>query len=337
MQNVSVFPDTVPRPMPRPAARPELTPEQRAALERRQAQYREQERIEALLPQTTAALRAIHKRDRYREAWLACVPKRFACARLSDLPAERRAAVCGWLDDPARPWCIVLSGAPDRGKSHAAVAAGFEISGRHRAVAFVPWLDHLTAARKAAGHGAEPPNLAAWPGCLVLDDIGTGTVTPFAAELLLQIVSARESELLPTIVTSNAGLSDFGGVDGRIGSRLSGALWVNCGGEDRRPDVRPPVAVATVSADDPATLPLEFANVSAEAQRQGLAGFDVGAFGAAVQRAKNDAADGHWRFYEAWPALMWPWQTIIAGETLPAAPGAMQEDTAPLGSCTLFW
>jgi len=323
------------RPVRRPVAAPELTPEQHAAEAERQAaraaQCREEDRLRAAQPAAEAALVALKRRHEHRLAWLDSVPKRFQGARLADLAAERKAALVAWLDDPARPWCAVLSGGAGRGKTHGAIALGHEVCRRHRAVRFVSWLDYLMATRKAAGGGAEPPAWQSWPGVVILDDIGTGTATPFASELLLSMIGGRESELLPTIITSNGSLTDFGGIDGRLASRLSGAAWLIFGGSDLRPDARPQVLPVSEPAPVPELTP---ENVRAEIVRQGLATSDWRLFGRTLWEARRDNLYGTEveALVEAladWPALLRPWHEVLAGVAVPPGPGVPADDLDP--------
>ena len=68
---------------------------------------------------------------------------------------------------------------------------------------------------------------------LVLDDI----CRPVRADHLVklrQVINSRWEKNLPTIVTSNANLSDWHVIDPRISSRLSDGLVVELKGEDRR-------------------------------------------------------------------------------------------------------
>jgi DNA replication protein DnaC len=59
---------------------------------------------------------------------------------------------------------------------------------------------------------------------LVLDDLGTQNATPWAQEKLFQIINARYTNRLPTVVTTNLNLEE---IDGRIRSRLEDADLVN--------------------------------------------------------------------------------------------------------------
>ncbi len=52
---------------------------------------------------------------------------------------------------------------------------------------------------------------------LVLDDLGTQNATPWAREKLFQIINHRYTHKLPTVITTNTGLSE---IDDRVASRL---------------------------------------------------------------------------------------------------------------------
>ena len=70
--------------------------------------------------------------------------------------------------------------------------------------------------------------------CLVLDDLGAEQKTEWSFSCLYRIISFRDSEMLPTIITSNLSLAQLEEWEPRIASRLAGMRVITLGGKDMR-------------------------------------------------------------------------------------------------------
>jgi len=69
---------------------------------------------------------------------------------------------------------------------------------------------------------------------VVLDDLGAERSTDWAVETLYNVVAEREAMMLPTVVTTNLGLSELQAWNPRLASRLSGFTMLLFKGPDRR-------------------------------------------------------------------------------------------------------
>lgn len=117
---------------------------------------------------------------------------------------------------------LILMGPYGCGKTHlaAAIANARSMEGNDVVFVTVPdLLDHLRAAFAPSSQTSydkrfsEVKNVA----LLVLDDLGTGSVTPWASEKLYQLVNYRYSARLPTVFTTNRELEKL---DPRIATRM---------------------------------------------------------------------------------------------------------------------
>ena len=70
--------------------------------------------------------------------------------------------------------------------------------------------------------------------CLVLDDLGAEQKTEWSFSCLYRIISHRDSEMLPTIITSNLALAQLEEWEPRIASRLAGMRVITLAGNDMR-------------------------------------------------------------------------------------------------------
>jgi len=120
---------------------------------------------------------------------------------------------------------LVFAGPSGSGKTHlaAAIAGRCIETGRAALFMVVPdLLDHLRAAYQPGsevGYDDLFEMLRSAP-VLLLDDLGTQSATPWAAEKLFQLINHRYGAQLPSVITTNLDLENF---DGRIRSRLSDA------------------------------------------------------------------------------------------------------------------
>lgn len=79
--------------------------------------------------------------------------------------------------------------------------------------------------------------------CLVLDDLGASTLTDSEQKRIYQIVDARASANLPTIITTNLDGEDFANaINGRVVSRIEALVYkINIEGPDYRMNHRPTI------------------------------------------------------------------------------------------------
>lgn len=184
--------------------------------------------------------------------WL---PTRFLKVTLADL-ANHQGAVMASEPDAS----YLLTGPTGRGKSHAAAVwlrLWCERDAKwHQdfyADADVPiakgnpywradilwigvsgWLGELRDAYARHTEPAVTPDRAARTWAVVLDDLGGERQTDWAAETLYNVVSEREGNQLPTVVTTNLSLAELAAWHPRIASRLGGFTHIAFVGKDRR-------------------------------------------------------------------------------------------------------
>jgi DNA replication protein DnaC len=111
----------------------------------------------------------------------------------------------GYAENP-EGW-LVLLGETGCGKTHLAAAIGHYLRARGMAVEFcvVPdLLDDLRSASREhtdAGHLEDVLEAVRTAPCLILDDLGVHSATPWAQEKLFQILNYRYNAKLPTVIT----------------------------------------------------------------------------------------------------------------------------------------
>jgi DNA replication protein DnaC len=116
-------------------------------------------------------------------------------------------AVCEHYAGEPRGW-LVLSGESGAGKTHLAAAiANRLVASAFGEVMFIVVPDLLDHLRAAFGPNSNTPYDRRFDeikkaSCLVLDDLGTESATPWAREKLYQLLNYRYNAQLPTVITT---------------------------------------------------------------------------------------------------------------------------------------
>ena len=114
--------------------------------------------------------------------------------------------------DHPEGWLVLLGGTGS-GKTHLAAAIAHHLIAQHRQARFVVVPDLLDYLRRAM-HDADRDRRDLIEGvraapCLVLDDLGVHSATPWAQEKLFQILNFRYNAKLPTVITVSGSLDDL--------------------------------------------------------------------------------------------------------------------------------
>jgi DNA replication protein DnaC len=114
--------------------------------------------------------------------------------------------------DHPEGWLVLLGGTGS-GKTHLAAAIAHELQAKRRGVRFVVVPDLLDYLRRAMHDDDRDrrdliEDVRAAP-CLVLDDLGVHSATPWAQEKLYQILNFRYNAKLPTVITIAGSLDDL--------------------------------------------------------------------------------------------------------------------------------
>jgi len=110
---------------------------------------------------------------------------------------------------------LVLLGRTGCGKTHLAAAIGHYLEGKGVAVEFCVVPDLLEMLRSAfredarGGQFDEVFEAVRTAACLILDDLGVHSATPWAQEKLFQILNYRYNAKLPTVITIGCSLDDL--------------------------------------------------------------------------------------------------------------------------------
>jgi DNA replication protein DnaC len=140
--------------------------------------------------------------------------------RRSDLSGEEQLSlrdvftVCEDYSREPQGW-LALSGRSGSGKTHLAAAiANYVVANSPNDVMFVVVPDLLDHLRAAFSPNANTPydrrfdEIRRVP-CLVLDDLGTESATPWAREKLFQLLNYRYNALLPTVITTSQAVNEI--------------------------------------------------------------------------------------------------------------------------------
>src|SRR5690606_37387974 len=125
---------------------------------------------------------------------------------------------------------LYVHGTPGGGKSHLAFARIREMIRDGRSVFAADWASYLRRIRRTFDRPGESEHdigdAVAKAEIVLIDDLGAGSPTPWAAEQLWSLVNGRYRLGLPLVVTSNLPLGElarkFKGAEGdRVASRLA--------------------------------------------------------------------------------------------------------------------
>lgn len=199
-------------------------------------------------PEDAAERRAL-KAHNLSARWRANLPIDYAKAALADLDAAKREVIQDYLaramvpigkdsqgEDLPAPTALtlMLTGDIGTGKTYAAYAIG------HAAVAKGHWVQawnvHDLLDDMRPDHDANAYRQASTCRLLILDDLGTGKVSDWATDRMYDLVNARVSNRLATVITTNTSAVILAEVWGKrtIDRLRSGIVPVQFHGESRR-------------------------------------------------------------------------------------------------------
>ena len=164
------------------------------------------------------------------------IPLRFQGADMTDFGQEINEICLNWLNNP-KSWVLLITGKVGRGKTRlgfACLRKLIELTGQGANWITVPDLfDKINVRYRNAPAVRDYQRFG---GILMLDDLGAEVDTRFVTQELYRIVSARESYIRKTVITTNLKLSELAEKlgDGRIASRLSSGKLIELVGVDRR-------------------------------------------------------------------------------------------------------
>lgn len=164
-----------------------------------------------------------------------------AGAKLEDFPPELGAKATAWLDGPDDRAGLLIKGPVGTGKTRlaAALSGAFLVDGASvMAVATGDLFGRIRATFRENSTESEEQLVESLKsvGLLVVDDLGTeGTVSPFVVQTLHRVISARNGDWQPTILTTNLKVDEIRAAYGdRIASRLGCWEQIVVDGADRR-------------------------------------------------------------------------------------------------------
>ncbi len=110
---------------------------------------------------------------------------------------------------------VVFLGPPGVGKTHLAISLAIAAAQAGRRVYYGTLVDLITSLEeaKAAGRLGHRLKTLTYPSLLVVDEIGYLPISPTGAMLFFQLIN-RRYERASTVLTSNKGFEDWGGVLG---------------------------------------------------------------------------------------------------------------------------
>jgi DNA replication protein DnaC len=166
------------------------------------------------------------------------LPARYQNSSLEDFPEEFSRHVRNWIGQSPTP-SLLLTGPTGTGKTHMAAAIVRLTLEAGRPVLFKRASDFYSAVRESFNQ----PNVSKedvmreYGKCpmLVLDDLGSGSLSDHERRCTLELLDMRLDDLRPTVVTTNWTIEQIRErMDERIASRLSDFMVIALVGGDRR-------------------------------------------------------------------------------------------------------
>ena len=162
------------------------------------------------------------------------IPKKYAEAKLSDFNDEIKAQVVEALSAGE---VLTLIGPTGCGKTHLAMAVGRQ---RQNSIVFNMAefaIQSQSEVSQWGMHGFQKwiDNIRKSTEIVIFDDLGAEKMTDFIHQGFVWVVSYREAEMLPLIITTNKTIREISeSIDDRIASRMAGGMVMELDGEDRR-------------------------------------------------------------------------------------------------------
>lgn len=129
---------------------------------------------------------------------------------------------------------LFIQGPAGSGKTHLAAAIVRDVIERGGEISFRTYQQLLQAIRSLPTNPRALSDYVEAP-LLVLDDLGTGSLSDHERRYTLEVLDSRLNANRPTIITSNWDLEQIRqGFDERIASRLATFKRLNFDGQDRR-------------------------------------------------------------------------------------------------------
>jgi hypothetical protein len=165
------------------------------------------------------------------------LPARYRCAQLEDFSEKLQGFVIDWLKNPTDG--LFVHGTAGSGKTHLAAAIFIDLVQHRQRVRFRRAAQLFQSIRDSYGQEdvSEEEVLRDYiePKFLVLDDLGTGSLSDHERRYSLEVIDRRGNDQKPTIITTNWTLKQIvERLDERVASRLSGYTLMNFEGKDRR-------------------------------------------------------------------------------------------------------
>jgi len=166
------------------------------------------------------------------------LPARYQNSSLEDFPEEFSRHVRNWSGQSPTP-SLLLTGPTGTGKTHMAAAIVRLRLEAGRPVLFKRASDFYSAVCKSFNQAnvSKEDVMREYGECpmLVLDDLGSGSLSDHERRCTLELLDMRSDDLRPTVVTTNWTIEQIGErMDERIASRLSEFMVIALVGGDRR-------------------------------------------------------------------------------------------------------